>query len=73
MKTFIARVRGSLWSKTVWFGFALAALGYAQASRDDVQAYVNLLPEELRPFVWPTIGFIVVWLRFVTTQPLEQK
>lgn len=62
--------RGALRSKTVWFGTALAVLGFVQQSLPDMQAQI---PEQLYGWVAMAIGAVVVGLRYVTGETLEDK
>ena len=53
-------------SKTVLFGLFLTITSIAEM-------YVQFLPKELIGPVGVTIGAITVFLRFLTTVPLEEK
>lgn len=53
-------------SKTVFFGLLLTIASIAEM-------YVQFLPKELIGPVGVTIGAITVFLRFLTTVPLEEK
>lgn len=53
-------------SKTVLFGLLLTIASIAEM-------YVQFLPKELMGPVGVTIGAITVFLRFLTTVPLEEK
>lgn len=73
-QTFIDRLKRLHVSKTVWFGLAVALLGYFQTARADIDAMIVALHMEvLKPFLWPAVGTAVVVLRFITTQPLDKK
>ena len=65
-----AKLTGAAYSKLVWYGFAIAVLGYLESQRS---ALDPLIPERYRPVIWPAIGLGVVVLRFVTSLPLEAK
>ncbi len=78
MNTITDRIKGAWRSRTVLYGLLIAVLGQAQASRPDVDimldAFLRALHLEwVRPYIWALVGFGVVILRFITTQPLEQK
>ena len=73
MEKFWSRIRNAWRSRTVLYGLGVAVLGYMQSTREEFHALVKLLPDEFEPLVWPAVGLGVVVLRFITTQPLEQK
>lgn len=74
MNTLTERAKSAWKSKTVWFGLGVALLGYAQSARPDIDAAITAAGLDwIRPFVWPAVGIGVVVLRFITTQPLEEK
>jgi hypothetical protein len=74
MDRFKALLAGAKRSRTVWFGTAVAILGYAQASRLDVETMLDAMNLAwIKPFVWPAIGVTVILLRAATTQPLAQR
>lgn len=64
------RMRGAKRSKLVWLGLAMALAGFFEAQRGTLDP---LIPEPWRPIVWTVVGLAVVVLRFLTTQPLEDK
>lgn len=69
-----ALLAGAKRSRTVWFGVAVAVLGYAQAARPDVEAMLDAANLTwIKPFVWPAVGVAVIVLRAATTQPLDQR
>ncbi len=58
-------------SKTILFGLAVALIGFLEAFKiTDVAQYI---PDNLEPLVVSGVGFVVVILRFMTTQPLSEK
>lgn len=70
----MGKLRGMWRSKTVYFGLLVAVLGYAQAARGDVDLLLTTLGLEwLKPFIWPAVGVGIVYLRWLTTQPLDEK
>lgn len=57
-------------SKTLWFSFALVVLGALLDNLPLLQAYID---PKYYGVGYIIIGIIVAILRFVTTQPLEDK
>ena len=57
-------------SKTMWFSFALVVFG---ALFDNFSYVQNLIDPRYYGFGYIVIGIIVAILRFITTQPLENK
>ena len=57
-------------SKTMWFSFALVILG---ALMDNFSYIQDLINPKYYGFGYIIIGIIVAILRFLTTQPLEDK
>lgn len=64
-------IKGLLKSKTAWFGFAVAALGFLETF--DVTSIAAFIPDDVEPLLASFVGFVIVALRFVTTKPLDQK
>jgi hypothetical protein len=62
------KLMGAFKSKTVWFGLAVAVLSWAQS----VLGSSGLSPEQVGP-IGTIIGAAIVWLRAVTSVPLEHK
>lgn len=62
------KVKGAKRSKTVWYGLALAMTGFVEARFSTLE---HLVPQEYRGLVLMGIGLLVVYLRFLTTAPLE--
>lgn len=63
-------VKGSLKSKTVWFGYALIVLPFFQS---EWKTWEGLVPEALRPYLLSLVGLAVVVLRYYTTTSLAEK
>ena len=57
-------------SKTIWFSFALVVFG---ALFDNFSYVQTLIDPRYYGFGYIIIGVIVAVLRFVTTQPLDEK
>lgn len=57
-------------SRTMWFSFALVVFG---ALFDNFSYVQNLIDPRYYGFGYIGIGIIVAILRFLTTQPLEDK
>jgi hypothetical protein len=57
-------------SKTMWFSFALVVFG---ALFDNFSYLQSVIDEKYYGVILVVIGVIVAILRFVTTQPLEDK
>ena len=57
-------------SRTMWFSFALVVFG---ALFDNFSYVQNLIDPRFYGFGYIAIGIIVAVLRFLTTQPLEDK
>lgn len=58
-------------SKTIWSGLIIAVLGFLEAFNiTDFAAYI---PDNLEPLVVSGVGFLMVVLRFLTTQPVAEK
>ena len=57
-------------SKTMWFSLALVVFG---ALFDNFSYVQNLIDPRYYGFGYIVIGVIVAILRFITTQPLEDK
>jgi len=57
-------------SKTMWFSFALVVFGALFDNFSYLQSVIN---EKYYGVILVVIGVIVAILRFVTTQPLEDK
>lgn len=61
-------------SKTIRFGVLVAVLGYLESARGDIDALIAVLHlDALRPFIWPAVGVSVIVLRYLTTQPVNDK
>jgi hypothetical protein len=70
MEKLKAKLAGAWRSRTVYFGLLLMLAGYVQEQRG---ALDPLIPVEWRPVAWVAIGCAVIWLRWMTTKPLEEK
>ena len=57
-------------SKTMWFSLALVVFG---ALFDNLSYVQNSINPKYYGFILIGIGVIVAILRFITTQPLDQK
>ena len=64
------RAKGAMHSKTMWFSLALVVLGVVYDNFSYVQ---NIIDPRLYGVCLIFIGIVVAVLRFVTTQPLEDK
>ena len=64
------KTRGAMHSKTMWFSFALVVLG---ALYDNFSYIEQLINPRLYGILLISIGIIVAVLRFVTTQPLDDR
>ena len=63
-------VRGAMHSKTMWFSLALVIVG---AIYDNFSYLQNIIDPKLYGVVLIGVGVLVAVLRFITTQPLEDK
>ena len=63
-------IKGALRSKTIWFGFAMM-LGTWLSNNTDL--LVGLVPEQYSDLCGYAIGIAIWVLRYLTTQPLEEK
>jgi hypothetical protein len=68
IQTLRKKTRGAKYSKTVWMGLALATAGFLEAQFRMIE---HLVPEQYRGPALMLVGLVVVWLRFVTTLPVE--
>jgi hypothetical protein len=57
-------------SKTMWFSLALVIFG---ALFDNISYLQSVIDEKYYGVILVVIGVIVAILRFVTTQPLQEK
>lgn len=57
-------------SKTLWFAFALAMFSVVESQVGVFQRYIG---EEHFGLFTLGVSLIVAWLRFLTTQPLDEK
>ena len=64
------KTRGAMHSKTMWFSFALVVLG---ALYDNFSYIEQLINPRLYGVLLISIGVAVAVLRFLTTQPLDEK
>ena len=64
------KTRGAMHSKTMWFSFALVVLG---ALYDNFSYIEQLISPRLYGILLISIGVAVAVLRFITTQPLDEK
>jgi len=62
------KVLGAFKSKTVWFGLGLAVLSWAQ----NALGSSGLTPDQIG-VAGTVIGAAIIWLRSVTSVPLEHK
>ena len=62
----VETLKKSLKSKTVLFGLLLTLTSIAEM-------YVQFLPKELIGPVGVTVGAVTIFLRFLTTVPLDEK
>ena len=63
-------MNGAMKSRTMWFSFALVVFG---ALFDNFSYIQNFIDPRYYGFGYIVIGVIVAVLRFITTQPLEEK
>ena len=63
-------VRGAMHSKTMWLSLALVIVG---AVYDNFSYLQNIIDPKLYGVVLIGVGVLVAVLRFITTQPLEDK
>ena len=68
MQTLRRKARGAKYSRLVWMGLALATAGFLETQFRMIE---HLLPEQWRGPALMLVGLIVVWLRFLTTMPVE--
>ena len=64
------KARGAMHSKTMWFSLALVILGVVY---DNFSYLEQLINPRLYGIFLIFIGIVVAVLRFVTTQPLDEK
>ena len=71
---FLTKLRNAWRSRTILFGLGIAILGYLESARPDVDAFISAAHmDAARPFVWPIVGVIIVYLRWTTTLSLSEK
>jgi len=58
-------------SKTILFGVLTAILGFLETL--NITDFAAFIPDNLEALVVSGIGFVVVLLRLVTTQPVKDK
>lgn len=58
-------------SKTIWTGASVALLGLLEAFK--ITDFAAFIPDNLEPLVVSGIGFLIVVLRLMTTQPISEK
>ena len=63
-------VRGAMHSKTMWFSLALVIVG---AIYDNFSYLQNVIDPKYYGTILVLIGIICAVLRFITTQPLDDK
>ena len=63
-------VRAAAKSRTIWFAFALAMFGVVESQVAVFQRYVG---EEHFGLFTLGVSLVVAWLRFITTQPIDEK
>ncbi len=63
-------MKGALRSRTMWFSYALIALGVVESQWSLIR---DLVPERYQGLVYVCIGIIVALLRAVTTVPLDKR
>ena len=63
-------VRGAMHSKTMWFSLALVIVG---AIYDNFSYLQNIIDPKYYGTILVLIGIICAVLRFITTQPLDDK
>jgi hypothetical protein len=71
MQNFLDKLRGSLYSKSSWFGVGVALIGLADQLAPSLLP--ALVPAQYTGLAVSLSGVAVWLLRWVTTQPLEQK
>lgn len=64
------KIKNAWRSRTVWYGLFVSIGGYLQAEKAQLDP---LLPEDMRPYIWPAVGLGIIILRFATTQAVDQK
>ena len=64
------KARGMMHSRTMWFSLALVILG---ALYDNFSYIEQLISPRLYGILLISVGVVVAVLRFITTQPLEDK
>ena len=65
------KLKGSLFSKTMWFGFAVTALGVGNWIADHA-GLITVIAPAAAPYL-AVVGPVVMILRAVTGTPLEEK
>ena len=65
-----AKVAGGFRSKTMWFGFLVMAATWLANNTSVIQ---DLVPDQYDELAGYAIGIVIWVLRYVTTQPLEEK
>jgi hypothetical protein len=68
VSTATAKAKGALKSKGVWAGPIIATLGLVQTNLDKLP-----LNESQMNMVWLAAGLALIWVRWVTDRPLDQK
>ena len=68
IKAFRKKARGAKYSRLVWMGLALATAGFLETQFRMIE---HLIPEQYRGPALMLVGLAVVWLRFLTTLPVE--
>ena len=63
-------VRGAMHSKTMWFSLALMIVGAVYENFSYLQ---NVIDPKYYGIILMSIGVICAVLRFITTQPLDDK
>ena len=63
-------MKGAMHSKTIWFSFALVVLG---ALFDNFEQLHDILDPRFYSISLVIIGIFIAILRFLTTQPLDDK
>ena len=63
-------VRGAMHSKTMWLSLALVIVG---AVYDNFSYLQNIIDPKLYGVALICVGVLVAILRFITTQPLDDK
>jgi len=58
-------------SKTILAGLAVALLGFLQGF--NIADFAALIPDHLEPLVVSGVGFLMIVLRLMTTQPVSDK